>query len=130
MSYISSIVQYAKILLTGYIAYQDPSTNNTRLFTQNLSKIFEDDIIHPSSSSSNFTQYSSTLDETKDTPSKDDDHQDVVCQVCMCNKRNVVLIPCVHSITCIKCTKELIKGANKCPICNAKIKDSEFYFVS
>lgn len=130
MSYISSLLQYGKILLTGYIAYQDPTTNNTRLFAQNLSKIFTDNNIHPSSSSSNFTQYSSSLDEKKDTLCNDNDSESVVCQICMCNKRNIVFIPCVHSVSCIKCTKELIKSTNKCPICNTKIKDSIFYFSS
>ena len=126
MSYLSYLLQYSKILLTGFIAFNDPSTNNTKIFARNLSEIFIDENNQPLSQ----PQYTSTLDETKDIQCNDNDSQDIICQICMSNKRNVVFIPCVHSVSCVRCTKELINSTNKCPICNSNIKDSIFYFVS
>jgi len=53
-------------------------------------------------------------------------HQDSVqngddgnCAVCNENERDVVLLPCKHNVSCVKCSKSI----KQCPVCRFKVTD-------
>lgn len=127
MSIISSIIDFLRIVVTGYIAYKEPTDTNTNNFIGSINIILSDENSHIPSESHN-TIYS--LDEKHDILSTDEDNDDVICMICTENRRNVVLIPCAHSVTCIKCIKSIVSTNNKCPVCRSDIKDKIFYFSS
>ncbi len=152
-SFLSSAIQFAKLLLTGYIAYKNPTNRNNGMFANSVTDIFGDEEGRSVSNNNNYSSYylypdrrnesktsndpstnnyetSNDLDEKKDTLISEGDKDDVVCQICSANRRNIVIIPCAHSVTCIKCIKSLSQHGNKCPVCRAEIKNTVFYFSS
>ena len=53
-------------------------------------------------------------------PSPEDSPQEVLCMVCMENKRNVLFLDCSHMVCCPKCTIDMIsKNGFKCPACRS-----------
>lgn len=47
---------------------------------------------------------------------------DLVCDICLTNKKTHVVIPCFHLVACSKCAIELSKR-DECPICKCKMKE-------
>lgn len=46
-----------------------------------------------------------------------EDKSSTDCNICMCEPKSAILIPCGHFYTCMECSKRL----DKCPICRSKI---------
>jgi hypothetical protein len=42
------------------------------------------------------------------------------CEICCCNKRNSIFLPCKHSYACKDCAVELRVRGNNCPICRIR----------
>lgn len=42
-----------------------------------------------------------------------------ICCICLDSERDVLLIPCRHIVSCLKCVKNL----DICPLCRAQITD-------
>ena len=116
------ITQLIKLAFNGYIAYIDPTKENNKIFARSLRDIFNNE--------NDDKSYSYELDEGKDIIALENDNAYQVCQICTVNKRNVVILPCSHSITCIKCFKAICNSSNKCPVCRTDIKNKVFYFSS
>jgi hypothetical protein len=57
-------------------------------------------------------------------------NQDSDCAICMDKKRNSVLRPCNHMITCFECSKLLLNRVDNCPVCREKIDDVIRIFMS
>jgi len=49
------------------------------------------------------------------------DSDALMCKVCLEKPKNTVFQPCHHSCTCESCTKKLMKGSKKCPVCRSTI---------
>jgi len=63
------------------------------------------------------------LEAKNDEPCKDNDDSRIICILCCSNIRNVVVLPCRHSLTCNKCAIKLKADNSPCPICRKEIKD-------
>lgn len=46
-----------------------------------------------------------------------EDKNDEDCVICMCEKKNCVILPCGHFYTCMGCSEKV----DKCPMCRVKI---------
>ena len=51
-----------------------------------------------------------------------DSKDEALCDTCCINLKNTIFLPCHHSCSCAKCSLNIIKEGNKCPICREKIK--------
>lgn len=132
-SLTSSTVHFAKLLISGYSMYKEPTRINTETFFSIFSDLFNNDERKTSdgvNASDESKTYENILDEKNDNLAEEDDKSDIVCQICTVNRRNVVLVPCNHSVTCIACVKEIEKLDNKCPICRIIIDKKVFYISS
>jgi hypothetical protein len=58
----------------------------------------------------------STNNKIKDEKAENDNQ----CVICFEYIKNHVGIPCGHVITCTRCSKELEKNENRCPLCRVK----------
>lgn len=143
-----SIVGFIKLVVSGYFLLKNPTSTTTRMFFNEMTQMFEPNRVTRVQRNMEFDQitnliYNDTntetepanilnviqdLDETKDKPCSENDSDDVCCIVCSERKRNVVLIPCSHSVTCIRCVKQISSTTNKCPVCRSEIVDKIFYF--
>lgn len=47
--------------------------------------------------------------------------EDLQCICCNENKRNVVFVPCGHSVCCNACSQKIKDSSNACPICRATV---------
>lgn len=52
------------------------------------------------------------------------------CAICMDVKRNSVLRPCNHMITCYSCSMLLLNRQDSCPVCRVKIDEVIKIFMS
>lgn len=107
-----------KLVLCGYAFYKNPTTHSSRLFFEMLDEVFSRKEVKDNT-------YSNVDDESRDTET---DVEEQKCIMCETNKKNIVLIPCSHTVGCIGCTKKLIQYTNKCPLCRTMIEDRIFYF--
>lgn len=60
------------------------------------------------------------------TPMQDDDcatSNDSDCAICMDRKRDCLLCPCHHLVTCHECAKSLVNRQDSCPICRKEISE-------
>jgi hypothetical protein len=138
-----SISHLFSIAFNGFIVYKNPSNSNMSMLSQSVSDMMSDETLF----SSNTIQERETVDEEretvdeeretvdeisncKDTLSLDSDDDSIICQICRLNRRNIVIIPCSHSVTCYTCSQKIVKTNNKCPICRSEIKNTIFYFSS
>ena len=104
--------------------------NRTENNLNNLRSIYSDSYDNNSNGSNNLNNSNlNKLDLSKDIIAEENDSDNLICQICYTNKRNVVILPCNHSSTCIKCTKQICQDTNKCPICRKDITDTIFYFI-
>lgn len=65
------------------------------------------------------------LDCKNDEKIKDSDDNRIVCQICFCNQRNVVYIPCRHILSCNTCSIKIFQTTGKCPYCSQIINKME-----
>lgn len=49
-----------------------------------------------------------------------------LCEICCCNQKNSVFIPCMHSYTCKECAIMIRMKDPRCPVC----RQSKFEFYS
>ena len=55
---------------------------------------------------------------------KTPDSDDILCVVCLTNKKDVLSLPCRHVSLCDECAKTMMASANKnCPVCRNEIRD-------
>ena len=62
----------------------------------------------------------------KPPPSKSSHSHGPICKICLDLDVNVVLIPCMHAISCVQCAL----GLTKCPICRSVIMERKRLFFS
>lgn len=61
----------------------------------------------------------------KDVKLTDDD--DKMCNICMSNRKQIIF-NCGHYHTCFKCSRKIIKGNCKCPMCKSEITTANRVF--
>lgn len=61
------------------------------------------------------------LNSNHDESSQDSDAQQLICQVCLASRRNVLFMPCRHVLVCNTCAIQLSEKA-KCPFCSQVIE--------
>mmetsp|Transcript_148 Transcript_148/g.537 ORF Transcript_148/g.537 Transcript_148/m.537 type:complete len:196 (-) Transcript_148:61-648(-) len=59
------------------------------------------------------------VDSPNSHPSKDAESS--LCQICMENQKNVVLLPCGHIPLCIQCSETSCAQMTECPLCRSPI---------
>lgn len=50
-----------------------------------------------------------------------DSKEESLCDTCCTDLKNTIFLPCYHSCSCIKCSLNIRKEGNKCPICRQMI---------
>ena len=123
----------------GYRLYKNPANfTNAEDFRRSLEKMVSAGMSAAAAATASQnaqsgpygTHNQQRLDEKHDRPVGDVDNAESTCQICLGNKRNVVYLPCNHSVACIKCTNTLLAQAQPCPICRQRIDNAVFYFSS
>jgi len=112
------LIAIFKMAFFGYAFYKNPNTLNSRLFFESIDEAFSKQEVRDNT-------YCNVDDETRDTTTDIDDDRCILCET---NKKNIVLIPCAHSVSCISCSKKLIQYSNKCPLCRTIIENRIFYY--
>lgn len=73
----------------------------------------------------------SKITDFKDEEAPQGTPNDLICKICVKNKRNILFLPCTHTVCCIKCTTEIKKNNhNLCPICRESIGEAVHYYRS
>ena len=45
-------------------------------------------------------------------------------QVCMDERRTILILPCMHTMLCQNCVDAIMKGKNECPLCSGHIESA------
>lgn len=91
-----------------------------RLFSSNSIK--GDAVVPKTNDTNNSNNNNNNHSNDNEINSSIDDHlvkfrKDVICKVCFETEYNTILFPCMHVVTCEKCSDKI----NKCPYCNRPI---------
>ena len=76
-------------------------------------------------------QTNQKIEDFKDEEAPPGTPDDLICKICMKNKRNILFLPCTHTVCCIQCTKDIKDNDhNLCPICRKPIVEPVHYYRS
>ena len=106
-----------KMLFFGYTFYKNPTTINSQFFLESVDELFIKELKD--------NTYSTVDDESKDVSTEIEEQKCILCET---NKKNIVFIPCSHSLSCVGCSKKIIQHSNCCPICRTTIDNRVFYY--
>jgi len=117
----------AKVFVSGYNYYQNRGTgthflDNVADFLSTLNFEKQDDEQKMSGGEDKNKK------DHKDEEAPEGTDENLICTICKFNKRNVLLLPCTHTSTCIACTEEIKISDNLCPICRIAIKQAITYY--
>ena len=117
---------FVKVIFSGYLTYKYPDQPEfSDFFNKNVREMiinseYEWSIRDKRDIRETETNY---LDESKDEKCGVEDSDELICIICAENKRKIIILPCRHSHTCIKCSKKL----DKCPVCRSSIQNKIQY---
>lgn len=70
-------------------------------------------------------------DLAKDEDISSTNNTELICTICLTNKRKILFINCQHFVLCYACTRTLTtQGNKKCPICRNEIKSMSPVIIS
>ena len=64
-------------------------------------------------------------EELKEIKITDDD----LCAVCLQKEKFIILKPCGHVCTCLRCSIDMLKLKLECPMCRGKVEDVEHFTI-
>ena len=80
---------------------------------------YEDDHVHASGS----------LERDKANSLDDAEDDDSLCVICLDRNRATAIFPCGHTHMCETCTRNVMCGANTCPLCQRPIMEYRTVFI-
>lgn len=102
---------------------QRKQTNNVAIDTELFEKALQN-ITPPSIDEFPIKRSKTTTEGTIE----DSNNDEMMCIICFTNKRNIVLLPCGHIITCAMCTSRI--KSFRCPICRKFVTRKNKIFFS
>lgn len=85
-----------------------------------VEKNHDDEIIMYPGDGYNFLVRKDTTNNKLVEQNNNDIPHDMLCLICMDNKRTHVIVPCMHLVCCSKCSNDIFNKLNECPICRGK----------